>query len=163
MRAQDLWQAPNPFNNHFGGIHRIKCKFGHDDKNIKLVELYVSIASVFLNIDYWIGNKCLNYNKNYQYMFDENFKISSSITGLILKVLSVLLSFLLSTKCRFWRISQKRFQIVVFWIPSLPIRLPARQNSVIVGNLLIAIKKFIPINAFSSSLVTVKFLPFWWA
>ena len=32
-----------------------------------------------------------------------------------------------------------------------------------VGNLLIAITKFIPRNAFSSSLVTVKFLPFWWA
>ena len=32
------------------GIHRIKCKFGHDDKNVKLVELSISIATVFLNI-----------------------------------------------------------------------------------------------------------------
>ena len=28
---------------------RIKCKFTHDDKNEKLVELNISIATVFLN------------------------------------------------------------------------------------------------------------------
>ena len=31
------------------GVHRVKCKFGHDDKNVKHVELNVSIAAVFLN------------------------------------------------------------------------------------------------------------------
>ena len=86
----------------------------------------------------------------------ENFEFRSSITGLILKALSVLSSFLLSAKCRFWRISQKRFPIIVFWIPWLPIRLSTLQYSAIVGNLLIVITKFIPRNALCSSLVTVK-------
>ena len=27
-------------------IHRIKCKHGHDDKNVKLVELKLDIAAV---------------------------------------------------------------------------------------------------------------------
>ena len=36
----------------------------------------------------------------------ENFEFRWSITDSILKALSVLLSFLLSAKCRFWRISQ---------------------------------------------------------
>ena len=31
-------------------IHKIRCKFGpYDKKNVKNVELYISIASVFLN------------------------------------------------------------------------------------------------------------------
>ena len=29
--------------------HKIKCKFKHDDKNVKLAELNISIRSVFLN------------------------------------------------------------------------------------------------------------------
>ena len=40
----------NFFNNLSEGIHRIKCKFGHDDENVKLVELNISIANVLLNI-----------------------------------------------------------------------------------------------------------------
>ena len=72
----------------------------------------------------------------------ENFEFRWSITDSILKALSVLLSFLLSAKCRFWRISQKRFQITVFWIRSLKIRLSTLQYSPILGNLLIAITKF---------------------
>ena len=80
-----------------------------------------------------------------------------------MKVLSVFSSFLLSAKCRFWRISQKQFWINVFQIPSLPIKLSTLQYSAIVNNLLIPITKFIPRNAFSSSLTTVKFFPLWWA
>ena len=53
--------------------------------------------------------------------------------------------------CRFWRISQKCSRIIVFWILSLPIRLSTLQYSAIVDNLLIAITKFIPRNAFSFS------------
>ena len=30
--------------------YRIKCKYGHDDKNVRLAELNISIATVFLNI-----------------------------------------------------------------------------------------------------------------
>ena len=40
----------NPLNNLSEGIHRIKCEFGHDEKNVKLVELNISVATVFLNI-----------------------------------------------------------------------------------------------------------------
>ena len=84
----------------------------------------------------------------------ENFEFRWSITGFILKALSVLSSFLLSAKCRFC--------VIVFWILSLSIRLSALQYSARVSNILIAITKFILRNAFSSSLVTVKFLPLWW-
>ena len=37
----------NLVNNLSERIHRIKCTFGHDDKNIKHVELNISIATVF--------------------------------------------------------------------------------------------------------------------
>ena len=40
----------NLVNNLSEGIHRIKCKFGHDEKNVKLAELNISIATVFSNV-----------------------------------------------------------------------------------------------------------------
>ena len=39
----------NFVNNLSEGIHRIKSKFEHDDKNVKLAELNLSIATLFLN------------------------------------------------------------------------------------------------------------------
>ena len=39
----------NLINNLSEGINSIKCKFEHDDKNVKHVELDISIATVFLN------------------------------------------------------------------------------------------------------------------
>ena len=39
----------NLVNNLSEGIRRIKCKYGHDDKNVILAELNISIATVFLN------------------------------------------------------------------------------------------------------------------
>ena len=36
-------------NNLSQGIHRIKCKYRHGDKNVKLVKLNISMATVFLN------------------------------------------------------------------------------------------------------------------
>ena len=39
----------NLCNNLSEGIHRVKCKYGHDDKKGKLVELDVSIVTAFLN------------------------------------------------------------------------------------------------------------------
>ena len=39
----------NLVNNLSEGIHRIKCKYRHDDKNVKLVELNINIETVFLN------------------------------------------------------------------------------------------------------------------
>ena len=37
-------------NNFSEGIHRVKCKQGYDDKNVKLVKLNISIVTLFLNI-----------------------------------------------------------------------------------------------------------------
>ena len=31
-------------------VHRIECKFGHDDKNVKLVNLNISVATAFMNL-----------------------------------------------------------------------------------------------------------------
>ena len=31
------------------GIHRIKCRFGHNDENVKHVELNIGLATIFLN------------------------------------------------------------------------------------------------------------------
>ena len=42
----------NLVNNLSEGIHRIACKCGHNDKNVRLVELNMSISTVFLNT--WI-------------------------------------------------------------------------------------------------------------
>ena len=41
----------NLVNNLFEVIHKIKCKFGQDDKNVKLVELNISTAIVFSNLE----------------------------------------------------------------------------------------------------------------
>ena len=61
--------SSNLVNNLFEGIHRIKCKYGHDDK---LVELYISVANGFLNtqIIRIIECKCLCCNKTCQHTFD---------------------------------------------------------------------------------------------
>ena len=38
----------NFVNNLSEGIHKIKCKYKHDEKNVKLAELN-NVATVFLN------------------------------------------------------------------------------------------------------------------
>ena len=40
----------NLVNNLSEGIHRIRCKYEHDDKNVKNVELKITIATVFSNM-----------------------------------------------------------------------------------------------------------------
>ena len=45
--VSSLWNLVNNFSE---GIHKTKWKFGHDDKNMKNLELNISITSVFLNI-----------------------------------------------------------------------------------------------------------------
>ena len=39
----------NLVNNLTEGIHNIKCKYGHGDKNVKLAELNTVSVSAFLN------------------------------------------------------------------------------------------------------------------
>ena len=41
----------NLVNNLSEGIHRIKCKYEMIIKNVKLAELNINIATVFLNIE----------------------------------------------------------------------------------------------------------------
>ena len=40
----------NLVNNRSKGIHKINCKFKHDDKNVKHAELNIGIATVLSNI-----------------------------------------------------------------------------------------------------------------
>ena len=66
----------NLANNLSEGIHRIKCKFGHDDKNcVRHVELNIATVLEYTNLeDVLIECKCLCCNKNYQNKFEEKLK-----------------------------------------------------------------------------------------
>ena len=85
----------------------------------------------------------------------KNFEFRWSITGFILKALPVLPAFLLSAKCRFWRITPKRFQVTVNTI--ITHQIIYSQFSAILGNLLIVITKFIPGNTCSFSYLLWSF------
>ena len=63
----------NFINNLSEGINRIKCKFRHGDKNVKYVELDISIATVFYK-DMSKEYKRFCCNKNYKHKFDEKWK-----------------------------------------------------------------------------------------
>ena len=39
----------NLLNNLSEGVHKVNCKYGHDDKNLRFMELNISIATVFWN------------------------------------------------------------------------------------------------------------------
>ena len=59
-------------------IHRIKCKFGHDDKKFETRWIKYKYCDCFLEYtnfkDELIDYKCLWCNKNYQRKFDEKIK-----------------------------------------------------------------------------------------
>ena len=62
------------------GIHRIKCKFGHDDKNCETCGIKYKYCNCFLEYtnfkDNLIECKCLSCYKNHQHKF---FKIKGTI------------------------------------------------------------------------------------
>ena len=67
----------NLVNNSTEGIHRIKCKFGHDDKKCETCGIRYKYCNCFLeytNFNDLIEYKCLCCNKHYQQMFDEKLK-----------------------------------------------------------------------------------------
>ena len=68
----------NHVNNLSDGIHRIKCKFGHDDKKCKTCRIKYKYCDCFLEYtnfkDDLIEYNCLCYNKSYQQEFDEKSK-----------------------------------------------------------------------------------------
>ena len=65
----------NLVNSLSEGIHRIKCKFRHDDKKYEICGIkykYCDCFLVYTNFkDDLMEYKCLCCNKNYQHMFDE--------------------------------------------------------------------------------------------
>ena len=66
----------NLVNNFAEGIHKIKCKYGNDDKNVKLVEFNTKFVSAFSNTQTHdlIQYICLCCNKNYEKKFNKNLK-----------------------------------------------------------------------------------------
>ena len=60
------------------GIHKIKCKYGHNDKKCEACGITYEVCDCFLECtnfkDDLIEYKCLCCNKNYQRKFDEKFK-----------------------------------------------------------------------------------------
>ena len=60
----------NVVNNLSEGIHRIKCKFGHEDKKCEKCRIIYKYCDCFLEYTNFKGDlieyKCLSCNKNYQ-------------------------------------------------------------------------------------------------
>ena len=68
----------NLVNNLSQGLHRIKCKLGHDDKKYETCRIKYKYCDCFLEYanfkDDLIEYKCLSCNKSYQRKFDEKLK-----------------------------------------------------------------------------------------
>ena len=65
----------NLVNNHSEGIHKIKCKFRHNDKKCETCRIKYKYYDCFLEFkDGLIGYKYLCCNKSYQRKFDNNLK-----------------------------------------------------------------------------------------
>ena len=68
----------NFVNNLAEGIHKIKCKYGHDDKKCEICGIRYKKFECFLEYTKFKDNlikwECLYCNKNYQRKFDENLK-----------------------------------------------------------------------------------------
>ena len=65
----------NLANNLSKGIHRIKCKFRHDDKKRGIKCKYCDCFLEYTNFkDELIEYKCLRCNQNYQHKFDEKLR-----------------------------------------------------------------------------------------
>ena len=78
--AQDFMASSlsNLVNNLSEGIHRIKCKFGHNDKKCETCRIKYKYCDYFLEYTNFkadlIEYKCLCGNKNYQRKFYEKLK-----------------------------------------------------------------------------------------
>ena len=78
--VEDLWQAHYQIfvNNLSDRVHRVKCKFGGDDKKCETFGNKYKYCNCFLEyinfkVDL-IEYKCLCGNKNYQHKFGEKLK-----------------------------------------------------------------------------------------
>ena len=65
-------------NNLSEGIHRIKCKFGHDDKKCETCGIKYKYCNCFLECTSFKDDlkeyKCLCCRKNYQHEFDKKLE-----------------------------------------------------------------------------------------
>ena len=68
----------NLFNNLSEGVHKIKCKFEHDDERCETCGIRCKYCNCFLEYtifnDDLIEYKCFCCNKNYQHKFDKKLK-----------------------------------------------------------------------------------------
>ena len=75
--VEDLWKTSNLVINLPEGIHKIKCKYRHDDKKCKTCRIKEKHCNCFLEYTDFkndlIQYKCLCCNKNYQ-KCDEKLK-----------------------------------------------------------------------------------------
>ena len=69
---------PDLVNNVYEGIHRIKCKYGQNDKKCKTYGIRYKYCNCFLEYtnsrDDLMKCKCLCFNKSYQRKFDKKWK-----------------------------------------------------------------------------------------
>ena len=75
--VQDLWQVnlSNFVNNLSEGIHRIKCKFGHNDEKDETYGIKCKYCNCFPEYtNDLIEYKWLCHKKSYQRRFDEKLK-----------------------------------------------------------------------------------------
>ena len=56
------------------GTYRIKCKYEHNNQNVRNVELNTKILSDLEYKNNLLLSKCFCSNRNYQKRFDENLK-----------------------------------------------------------------------------------------
>ena len=108
----------NLVNNYAEGIHKIKCKYQHDDKKCetcgikyKDCECCLEYTNVNNNL---IEYKCLCCNKNYQNAFDENFKMSLylSTSGIcLLKYMGLILLIFFSATGLTWQVALKESKV----------------------------------------------------
>ena len=68
----------NPVDNLAEGIHKIKCKYGHDNKKCETCGIKYKDCGCCLEYknvkDNLILYKCLSCNRDYQKAFDETLK-----------------------------------------------------------------------------------------
>ena len=74
-----FWKAKsNPVNNLSEGIHKIKCKYGHDDKKCETCGIKYKYCGCFLEYtnfkDDLVEYKCLLCNKNCHRKFHKKLK-----------------------------------------------------------------------------------------
>ena len=102
----------NLVNNLSKGVHKIKYKYGHDDKICETYGTKYKYSNCFLEyknfnrIHDLIEYKCLCYNKNYQQKFDEKLKEHFFIYTCFLTMIAI----------RLFHCWEKMFTFMIIWM-----------------------------------------------